>query len=54
MQKKYLNQIYIINVYKNDDNITNLLNYENKKKEKEQFYFSNKGGNNYNNDYKQN
>ena len=37
-----------------NDNITNLLNYENKKKEKEQFYFSNKGGNNYNNDYKQN
>ena len=33
----------------NNDNINNLLDYENKKKEKEQFYFSNKN-NNYNND----
>ena len=38
----------------NINNINKLLNYENKKREKEQFYFPNKNKNNYNNDYKQN
>ena len=38
-----------------NNNITNLLNYENKKREKEQFYFSNKNNKKvYNNDNKQN
>ena len=37
------------------DNISDILNYENKKKEKEQFYFANKKiKKTYNNDYKQN
>ena len=37
------------------NNISTLLNYENKKREKEQFYFSNKKNKKiYNNDYKQN
>ena len=39
---------------KKDDNIRSILNYENKKKERAQFYFSNKNNKFYNNDYKQN
>ena len=40
---------------KKDDNIKSILNYENKKRERAQFYFSNKKNRKfYNNDYKQN